>query len=142
MRYLCDANLMWCQFDNSAPDQAYIRANIDQLVARGNTVYLSPQNLIEFHGLATRPLENNGLGYSPADARVMAREIKTFFPLLPDTSEVYEKWCWLMDNYEVRGRQVHDARLVAVMLANRVSHILTRNGADFRRYREITVVEL
>jgi hypothetical protein len=33
---------------------------------------------------------------------------------------------------------MHDVRLVALMLAHGVTHLLTLNGADFRRYSEIT----
>jgi len=40
----------------------------------------------------------------------------------------------------VSGRQVHDARLAAVMLAHGVSHVLTFNVEDFRRYPGIVTV--
>jgi hypothetical protein len=36
--------------------------------------------------------------------------------------------------------QVHDARLVAAMLAHGVPQILTLNPRDFQRYTEITVL--
>ena len=35
---------------------------------------------------------------------------------------------------------VHDARLVAAMLVHKLTHILTFNSDDFRRYSEIIVV--
>ena len=42
-----------------------------------------------------------------------------------------------------QGRQVHDANIVAVMLANRVGRLATLNGKDFARYgEEIQVVGL
>lgn len=37
------------------------------------------------------------------------------------------------------GVQVHDARLVASMIAHAVTHILTSNVADFSRYPGIIV---
>jgi len=42
--------------------------------------------------------------------------------------------------YQLQGKRVHDARLVAVMLAYNVTHLLTFNPDDFRRIEEITVV--
>ena len=45
-----------------------------------------------------------------------------------------------MNRYDVRGRQVYDARLVAVMLVHNISQILTFNITDFKRYQEITAV--
>jgi len=37
------------------------------------------------------------------------------------------------------GRQVFNARLVAVMVMHGVEDLLTFNGSHFARYREITV---
>jgi hypothetical protein len=40
----------------------------------------------------------------------------------------------------VMGAQVHDARLVAFMLAHGLTHVLTLNAADFARYPGIIPV--
>jgi predicted nucleic acid-binding protein len=42
--------------------------------------------------------------------------------------------------YTVRGVQVHDARLAAIMKAYGVNHILTLNQPDFLRYSDIQAV--
>lgn len=42
--------------------------------------------------------------------------------------------------YSVVGVQAHDARIVAVMNVNGLTHVLTLNGADFSRYAGITCV--
>jgi predicted nucleic acid-binding protein len=49
-------------------------------------------------------------------------------------------WRRIVEACGVSGRQAHDARLAAVMLAHGVSHILTFNVEDFRRYPGIVVV--
>ncbi len=49
-------------------------------------------------------------------------------------------WRQLVVTYNVSGVQVHDAHLVATMLANGVSHILTFNTADFMRYANTGIV--
>lgn len=41
-----------------------------------------------------------------------------------------------MRDYSVSGRQVHDANIVAVMLANGIDTLLTLNTADFKRYED------
>lgn len=47
----------------------------------------------------------------------------------------------LIRDYEVRGKQVHDANIVASMLANGIDTLLTPNTADFKRYQDkITLV--
>jgi predicted nucleic acid-binding protein len=40
----------------------------------------------------------------------------------------------LVSKNEVKGKEVYDARIVAVMLAHRVTRLLTFNTADFKRY--------
>ena len=39
------------------------------------------------------------------------------------------------------GRRVHDTRLVAVMKVHKVTHLLTFNTEDFKRYDGITIVD-
>jgi len=51
---------------------------------------------------------------------------------------VLERWLDLCSRYGVSGRPAHDTRLVALMLAQGLTHLLTLNSADFARYTEIT----
>jgi predicted nucleic acid-binding protein len=60
--------------------------------------------------------------------------MERLFPLLPDSPVVYPEWRRLVVAYGVSGAKVHDARLVAGMRANGISHILTLNTMDFTRY--------
>jgi predicted nucleic acid-binding protein len=113
----------------------------DELVRRGETLFITSQNLIEFQALATRPLAANGLGMTGAQASAEAKTIEALFPLIPETPLIYPLWRALVDTHVVAGRQVYDARLVAVMLAHGVTHLLTLNPTHFRRFASITVVE-
>lgn len=60
--------------------------------------------------------------------------------LLPDNERVYPLWRGIVAENNVRGVQVHDARLAALMQSHGVTHILTLNQPDFVRYAEIRVV--
>jgi predicted nucleic acid-binding protein len=46
----------------------------------------------------------------------------------------------LVTDHNVRGVQVHDARLAAIMHAYGLNHILTLNQQDFLRYPGIQAV--
>ncbi|WP_238993744.1 hypothetical protein [Calothrix sp. PCC 6303] len=50
-------------------------------------------------------------------------------------------WEQLVVKYQVKGKQVHDTRLVAAMIAHQITHLLTFNTDDFKRFTEITVIE-
>lgn len=108
---------------------------IEALLLRGENLRIAPQNLIEFWAVATRPAgAPNGLGLTPEQAAQEIARLKQQFPLILDTADVYPEWERLVTTYGVRGRQVYDARLAAIMLVHGITHILTFNGPDFRRY--------
>lgn len=45
----------------------------------------------------------------------------------------------LVQRYQVRGKNIHDANIVAVMLTHGVYRLVTYNQADFRRFDEIVL---
>jgi predicted nucleic acid-binding protein len=113
-----------------------------ELDRQGETIYIAPQNLIEFQALATLPVTANGLGLTPAQASTEAKRFEAVFPVLPETPDIYVLWCSIVGKYQVHGRQVYDARIVAVMQAYYITHLLTLDPTDFRRFANIiTIVE-
>ncbi len=58
--------------------------------------------------------------------------------LLDEPPDIAQRWLDLVRRYEVKGKEVHDARLVA--LAHDIPYILTLNPADFSRYQEVTAI--
>lgn len=110
-------------------------------MARNEELIVAPQNLIELWNVMTRPLAKNGLGRTPAQVLVELQELRTNFTLLPDLPDIFPIWKQLATDYQVKGVNVHDTRLVAFMLVHNISHILTFNTKDFRRFKqEITSV--
>lgn len=100
-----------------------------------------PQNLIEFWAVATRPLASNGLGLTADEAERATKKLKRLFVLCPDTPTIFNAWENLVTKYQVMGKQAHDTRLVAAMIAHDLSHLLTFNTDDFKRFSEITTVD-
>ena len=141
MAYLTDTNIVLRRILASDPLHATVKAATDALLLQGEALYVTGQILIEFRALATRPVEANGLGLAPADASREAQRIEALFPLAAETPAIFPLWRALVDTYGIVGRQVYDARLVAVMQAHGITHLLTLNPTHFRRFAEITVVE-
>jgi predicted nucleic acid-binding protein len=101
---------------------------------------ITAQNCAEFWNVTTRPVAKNGLGLTPVDADWLLRLIERICPLLSDSPAIYIEWRKLVVDFSVSGVQVHDARLVAAMRANEVTHILTFNTSDFTRYSSLGIV--
>jgi predicted nucleic acid-binding protein len=106
----------------------------------GEILYLVPQNLYEFWVVATRPPGENGLGLDVAQAQTELNQLKAMFHILDETPTILPEWERLVGHYQVKGKNGHDARLVAAMIIHGIERLLTFNVADFRRYREITVI--
>jgi predicted nucleic acid-binding protein len=94
-------------------------------------------NLAEFANTATRPTSANGLGLSPAQAQLRIRNFERQLAIFSESIESYEIWKRLVAEHEVCGKQVHDTRIVAIMLQEGIRSILTFNTADFIRFPEI-----
>ncbi len=79
---------------------------------------------------------------TPAAAEAMAHDgvVTESLVILADHIRTAELWRALVVEHEVRGVQVHAPPLVAGMKAHGIQEILTFNGDDFIRYREISTL--
>jgi len=114
---------------------------VSMLFDRGDELHVIGQNLIEFWAVATRAIIENGLGLTITEAALELEKLKTTFTVLPDSADVLPLWEELVIKHQVRGKQSHDARLVAAMKVYNLTHLLTFNTTDFKRYDGIIVVD-
>ncbi len=142
MRYLLDSNILLRLARRSDPLRPPVRSALRTLRRRGDELCYTPQNLVEFWSVSTRPAAaRGGLGLTPTETdRRLRLLVERFFTRLPDGPAVHAEWRRLVVAHAVSGVQVHDARLVAAMQAHGVTHLLTLNTGDFARYPGITAV--
>lgn len=133
MAYLIDTNVLVRLANSADASHAVATHAVLELHRRGEELRLTPQVLIEFRSVATRPTPANGLGLTTAEAEILSTGFETSFPLLEETFEIYTAWKDLVSSLGVTGKQVHDARLVAVCHAQVVTHLLTFNMGHFAR---------
>ena len=138
--HLLDTNILLRLSKRESPEFPLIRAALKALRISGTRLCYTAQNLIEFWNVSTRPLERNGHGLSTAEADQEALRIERAFVLLSDSDAIYREWRRLVVAHSVSGVQVHDARLVAAMPVNGITHLLTLNERDFARYSGIVIV--
>jgi predicted nucleic acid-binding protein len=141
MSYLIDTNVLVRLAQPKNPQQRETNRALQSLHLQSETLSIIPQNLIEFWAVATRPAVNNGLGLTIDQTAAQLRKLKTLFTLLPDSPDIFSQWERLVVQYKVSGKQAHDARLVAAMSVHGLTHLLTFNTADFKRFTAITAVD-
>ncbi|PYS61686.1 MAG: PIN domain nuclease [Acidobacteria bacterium] len=140
MSYLIDTNVLVRLAQPRNPDQRESRRALRVLRRRPDFLGIIPQNLIEFWAVATRPASSNGLDLTVDEAARYIGKLKALFTLLPDSSDIFNEWEGLVLQHQVLGKQAHDARLVAAMNVHKLTHLLTFNTTDFKRFTGITVI--
>lgn len=139
-RYLADTNLL-LRLADASPQNATAARALARLWQEGHEVFITPQNLVEFWAVATRPTEANGLGWDLEKTRREAGELRQRFPPLPESPGIFEAWLRLVESLPVTGKRVHDARLVAAMQVHGLDRLLTFNTADFVLFTGLTVID-
>jgi predicted nucleic acid-binding protein len=87
--YLIDTTIL-ARLANATDAQHAVAAGaVLELHRRGEVLNVTPQVLVEFRNVATRPVAANGLGLSTVDAEAQAATFEARFPLLADTPDVY-----------------------------------------------------
>ena len=135
MSALIDTNILLRRAQHGHSSHALAAASVAKLLATGEPLYVTLQNISEFWNVATRPQTDNGLGFSVAVTLELLEKIERIFTLLPDSPAVYKEWRRLVVRHGVLESKVHDAKLVAIMNVHGVRRILTFNIGDFERFQ-------
>jgi predicted nucleic acid-binding protein len=137
---LVDTSTLLRTLQRGHPQYETATRALEILPGRGRELHIVAQNLIELWTVATRPLEQNGLGMSPSGTAAELRRLKGMFLLLPETPAIYPAWEALVIKHRVLGKPAHDARLVAAMQVHGLTAILTFDKSGFSRFPGIEVV--
>ena len=81
-----DTNILLRSAEPAHPTHTQAVNAVKTLLANGDRVCLIPQNLIEFWNVATRPIDKNGFGWTPAktDVEIMKIFLSYNFTLSPE----------------------------------------------------------
>lgn len=128
-----DTNVLVNSRIPGAPDHDAARARLERAFRDPEPLRVSRQVIREYLSVVTRP-QAWPVGITRADAFNDVRRLLRSFEVLEDGPLVTETLVGLCRDVVVGGRQIHDANIVATMLAHGERRLLTFNGADFRRY--------
>jgi predicted nucleic acid-binding protein len=113
-----------------------VKEAVNELADRGVPLVTSTQNFAELWNVATRPVANNGLGLTSKVAITLVEQvIEPLCQLVFETDQLFPQLKRLGKNYDFGGKQVHDARLIALMLCCNIDSILTLNNRHFLKYQ-------
>jgi hypothetical protein len=88
MSMLLDTNILARAAQPGHPMHQLADDAVAELRRQGETLCLVPQNPYEFWVVCTRPVAQNGLGMSPAEAQAELSRLKALFTLLDETPAI------------------------------------------------------
>jgi predicted nucleic acid-binding protein len=133
-----DTNVLVHASAPGAPAHETARAALEAHGEDGR-LCISRQVLREFVAVITRP-QLWMQAKTPAEAASAAILLADDFEILEDGAAAWDELINLCRRFAFGGRQVHDANIVATMLAHGERRLLTFNNADFRRFAELIEV--
>lgn len=128
-----DTNILVYATQVTSPQREAAREALQNHSNGGTRLRVSRQILREYLAVVTRPQ----LFASPipmVEALVDIERFAEAFEVLEDGPEVTARLLELCRSVAVAGRQVHDANIVATILAHGEARLLTVNESDFRRF--------
>ena len=127
-----DTNVLVVARAANAPEHEAALAIMD-LMRREEPLRISRQVLREYLAVVTRP-QTWASPLPMPDALLDVRRFASAFEVLEDSQAVTDMLATLCRDVGVAGKQVHDANIVATMLAHGERRLATFNVKDFRRY--------
>lgn len=119
--------------------EAALKALRDAHQAR-RPLWISRQVLREFIAARTRP-QTFAQPSTPEVVIERVRYPEERFAAADDTDAVTGQLVKLLGDFKIGGKQVHDANIVATMLACGIPCLLIHNVRDFERFAEVIRIE-
>ena len=137
-----DTNVfVYARFDG-APQSELARGMLYDLLNASANLTISRQVVREYLAATTRP-QSWTAPLSMTEALKDVIWLTSLFTILEDGPAAMDELERLCRDVRLSGRQVHDANLVATMVAHGERRLLTFNPKDFRRYGDrLELVEL
>jgi predicted nucleic acid-binding protein len=134
-----DTNILVYANVSSAPLHALALSRLQQLWEVGHAMWISRQVLREYVAVLTRPQTFS----QPQPTAVVVERVRFFlshFQVADENAVITENLLTLLTPFDVKGKQVHDANIVATMQAYGVTHLLTHNASDFQRFADLITI--
>jgi predicted nucleic acid-binding protein len=137
-----DTNILIYAQQAGSPFNSLAKGKLIDLETAGCAPWISRQILREYLVAMSRP---DGLT-APVPMSALVADVQGFqaqFYIAEDGPSVTDHLLQLINTIPSAGKQIHDANIVATMLASGIRKLLTHNLADFKRFAaHVTVIPL
>ncbi len=134
-----DTNVLVYASVVEAPHHAVALNAVQSREQAGQALWISRQVLREYLATLSRP-QTFSMPLAPAVLTAQVRLFEARFRVAEDGPDVTARLLALLEQIPVGCRQVHDANIVATMLAYNVLDLLTFNAGDFQRFAGLITI--
>lgn len=142
LKIALDTNILLDATDEGRTWHAKALSTFKELPLQGADLYLATQVVREYLVVATRPVENNGLGLSVKDAVGNVGQFQKRASLIPETTKASDLMVQWALKFGSAGKKLHDLQLLATVRQAGLHMLLTSNPGDFPRGTEILICSL
>jgi predicted nucleic acid-binding protein len=139
-RIFVDSNVLLASSDQSRAAHQNSMRFLEEAFTGAYRLFACGQVFREYVVVATRPLEENGMGLSPSEAYENIKTFQRVIQVLDESSDSLKELMKLMKKYDLKGKRIHDANLVAVMHVHGLVHLKTWNPKDFGPFADIALI--
>lgn len=128
-----DTNVLVYAAVQTAPLHTAARTALRAVREEGSVLWISRQVTREYLAVLSRPQTFS----KPIPLPVLADDVRRFervFRVADEDARVTTALLDIIGRVPVGGRQIHDANIVATMVAWGLGRVLTNNAADFERF--------
>lgn len=133
-----DTNILIYLVDEDSPFHQKCLKKFTHVIANSE-LWISRQVIREYSVITTRP----GMIQNPLSTDELINDINHFenlFNIADDTKNTTDNLLNLIKKYNISGKKVHDANIVASMIEYNIKALFTNNESDFKRYDEIELI--
>ncbi|HHV81927.1 TPA: type II toxin-antitoxin system VapC family toxin [bacterium] len=135
-----DTNILVYLVNKDSPFYGKIVEKFKDLVGKYE-LWISRQVLREYAVIVTRP----GMVEKPLSSEEGSSDIEKFediFRIADEIEGVTKILLGLIRKYEIKGKRIHDANIVATMFDNTITKLFTINVKDFENFEDIELITI
>ena len=135
-----DTNILLAATDLGRPHHGACKTLLERFMGGQEAAFISGQILREYAVVATRPEEQNGLQLSPNAVADNLNTFSSFLFFADESQAVASRFLELIEQFQLKGKRIHDANIAATMMTHGISRIHTYNAADYAPFSNIECI--
>ena len=140
--FFIDTNVLLTATNDTRKHHFAVKKLFKSVIQAGFHLAFCGQIIREYLVVATRPVDVNGFGLRSGDAVHNIMEFQKLMLIYNEKKTTAESLQHLVVKYQLKGKRIHDANIVATMKTHGIKYLITDNSADFKCFEDIETFKI